>query len=469
MSKFILLLHEGPNAFPPDISPDQIQAIIQRYVAWRQKVQQNGRKVEGHKLTDGEGRVMKGVGGIRQGHRRPVRRSPRSDRRPLHCRSEELRRSRRVEQGLPAPRFRHHRDSRGRAHVGSDLAECCSRGLTPTRRLVDHLFRRQAGQMVATLTRRLGSRHLAVAEDAVQDALMTALQQWPFRGVPDQPEAWLFQVAKNRALDRLRHARMAADKAPAVALETATSTAPAVTQTLLRDELPPVEDDQLGLIFLVCHPSLPADARVALALKLAGGFSVGEIARAFLVAGQHDRAAPGARQARASRMRRRLRHARARRARGAPGFGARVALPDVQRRLCRHVRRSARARRCRRGSHSPGASRGRAPGHDRAARLGVGGADAAARRPLSGARRFGWHACSCFAIRIAASGTGTRSRRACARSTAPRPATRSARFTSKPASPPAMRWRRPGRRPIGRRSSGCTTSCSRSRGRRWWP
>ena len=118
MSKFILLLHEGPNAFPPDISPDQIQAIIQRYVAWRQKVQQNGRKVEGHKLTDGEGRVMKGVGGIRQGHRRPIRRSPRSDRRPLHCRSAELRGSRRAEQGLPSPRFRHHRDSRGPAHVG---------------------------------------------------------------------------------------------------------------------------------------------------------------------------------------------------------------------------------------------------------------------------------------------------------------------------------------------------------------
>ena len=137
--------------------------------------------------------------------------------------------------------------------------------------------------MVATLTRRLGSRHLEVAEDAVQDALMTALQQWPFRGVPDQPEAWLFQVAKHRALDRLRHARMASDKAPAIAFETATTIEPAATQTLLRDELPPLEDDQLGLIFLVCQPSLPPEARVALALKLAGGFSVGEIARAFLV------------------------------------------------------------------------------------------------------------------------------------------------------------------------------------------
>jgi RNA polymerase sigma-70 factor (ECF subfamily) len=147
---------------------------------------------------------------------------------------------------------------------------------------VDHLFRRQAGQMVATLTRRLGSRYLAVAEDAVQDALMTALQQWPFHGVPDQPEAWLFRVARNRALDRLRHQRMASGKEPAIALETPASTEPSATLALLRDELPPVDDDQLGLIFLTCHPSLAADARVALALKLVGGFSVGEIARAFL-------------------------------------------------------------------------------------------------------------------------------------------------------------------------------------------
>ena len=85
--------------------------------------------------------------------------------------------------------------------------------------LVDHLFRKQAGQMIATLTRSLGSRHLTLAEDAVQDALMTAMQQWPFRGIPDNPEAWLFQVARNRALDRLRHGRMAADKEPAIARE----------------------------------------------------------------------------------------------------------------------------------------------------------------------------------------------------------------------------------------------------------
>jgi RNA polymerase sigma-70 factor (ECF subfamily) len=147
--------------------------------------------------------------------------------------------------------------------------------------LVDHLFRKQAGQMIATLTRSLGPRHLTLAEDAVQDALMTAMQQWPFRGVPENPEAWLFQVARNRALDRLRHGKMASDKEPTVAHETPSFEPPGV-DPLLRGELPQVEDDQLGLLFLTCHPSLAADARVALALKLVGGFSVGEIARAFL-------------------------------------------------------------------------------------------------------------------------------------------------------------------------------------------
>ena len=134
--------------------------------------------------------------------------------------------------------------------------------------------------MVATLTRSLGPRHLTLAEDAVQDALITAMQQWPFSGVPANPEAWLFRVARNRALDRLRHNRMAADKEPAIAHAAPTAESPA--EPLLRDELPPLDDDQLGLLFLTCHPSIPPDARVALALKLVGGFSVGEIARAFL-------------------------------------------------------------------------------------------------------------------------------------------------------------------------------------------
>ena len=83
---------------------------------------------------------------------------------------------------------------------------------------------------------------------------------------------------------------MAADKEPAIAREAATVDI-ADAAPLLRDELPPVEDDQLGLLFLTCHPSLPPDARVALALKLVGGFSVGEIARAFLSQDARSRSA----------------------------------------------------------------------------------------------------------------------------------------------------------------------------------
>jgi RNA polymerase sigma-70 factor (ECF subfamily) len=147
--------------------------------------------------------------------------------------------------------------------------------------LVEHLFRRQAGRMVARLTRTLGSQHLGLAEDAVQDALITALQQWPFRGVPEQPEAWLYLVAKNRALDRLRHVTMASEKESEIAQESPSFQRPSV-EAMLRDELPPVDDDQLGMLFLTCHPAVAAEARVALALKLVGGFSVGEIARAFL-------------------------------------------------------------------------------------------------------------------------------------------------------------------------------------------
>ena len=140
--------------------------------------------------------------------------------------------------------------------------------------------------MVATLTRTLGPRNLTLAEDAVQDALVTAMQQWPFRGIPDNPEAWLFQVARNRALDRLRHRKMASGKEAQISREATVLEAPNAPPTL-RHELPALEDDQLGLLFLTCHPTLAPDARVALALNLVGGFSVNEIARAFLA---HDSA-----------------------------------------------------------------------------------------------------------------------------------------------------------------------------------
>ena len=153
--------------------------------------------------------------------------------------------------------------------------------------LVEHLFRQHAGRMLATLTRLLGSRHLALAEEVVQEALATALQQWPFQGVPENPSAWLIQVAKNRALDRLRRDRAFAERERDVAatFEARASTAigggPGVSR--------PFADDELCMMFMACHPDIPRESRIALTLKTVGGFSVPEIARAFLPLDLPDR------------------------------------------------------------------------------------------------------------------------------------------------------------------------------------
>ncbi len=140
--------------------------------------------------------------------------------------------------------------------------------------LVEHLFRRSAGQMLATLTNRLGSEHLELAEEVVQEAMLTALQVWAIRGIPENPRGWLFRVATNRAIDRLRRQGNLARK-----LESPPPDLPSAAST---DEDDAVTDDELRMIFMCCHPSLGPETRVALTLKIVGGFGVEEIARAFL-------------------------------------------------------------------------------------------------------------------------------------------------------------------------------------------
>jgi RNA polymerase sigma-70 factor (ECF subfamily) len=139
--------------------------------------------------------------------------------------------------------------------------------------LVDHLFRHHSAKIVATLTRVFGSRHLDLAEDVVQDALLKALQQWPFKGVPENPAAWLTLVAKNRALDLLRRDASLASKA-----EQLEAAMPRLASPVSDAEM----DDQLALILMCCHPALPVEYQIALTLKTACGFSTAEIARAFL-------------------------------------------------------------------------------------------------------------------------------------------------------------------------------------------
>jgi RNA polymerase sigma-70 factor, ECF subfamily len=146
--------------------------------------------------------------------------------------------------------------------------------------MVDHLFRTRAGQMVAFLTRHFGPAYLELAEEVVQDALVKALQQWPYSGIPSNPGGWLFKVARNGALDVLRRDTSFAGRADALANELALAHRSDEDADRFDHS---AGDDELRMIFMCCHPSLPRDARVALSLKTVGGFSVEEIGRAFLV------------------------------------------------------------------------------------------------------------------------------------------------------------------------------------------
>jgi RNA polymerase sigma factor (sigma-70 family) len=145
----------------------------------------------------------------------------------------------------------------------------------------DHLFRREAGRMIATLTRIFGVHNLALAEDVVQDAFCRALEVWKFRGMPENPSAWLMTTAKNRAVDVLRRERTARTFAPELGrlLESEWTLAPVVEEFFTSTA---IKDDQLRMMFSCCHPGLSEEAQVALVLHILCGFSVSEVAGAFV-------------------------------------------------------------------------------------------------------------------------------------------------------------------------------------------
>ena len=137
---------------------------------------------------------------------------------------------------------------------------------------VERVFRQESGRAVATLIRLFGD--IGVAEEAVQDAFVVAVERWPAAGVPPSPAGWIITTARNRAVDRLRRESSRQDRhEQAVLVHT-------------RDEpmeVGPVKDDELRLIFTCCHPALAPNAQVALTLRLVGGLQTAEIARSFLV------------------------------------------------------------------------------------------------------------------------------------------------------------------------------------------
>lgn len=138
---------------------------------------------------------------------------------------------------------------------------------------LDDIFRREAGRLVPYLLRRLGPRHFDLAEDAVQDAFVQALRHWPARGVPDDPRAWLLRTAHRKALDRLKRDHTASVKAHLLLVDAD------VKELEPARELP----DEIAVLLLACHPSLPRESQVALALRTLGGLSTPEIARALLI------------------------------------------------------------------------------------------------------------------------------------------------------------------------------------------
>ena len=144
-------------------------------------------------------------------------------------------------------------------------------GMT-TESQIEKTFREEHGRVLATLISQLGD--FMLAEDALQDALVNALERWQMDGVPRNPGAWLTTIAKRRAIDRLRHSRFEEYSAPIPA-------SVAQEEPEMDDSLP---DDRLKLMFTCCHPALALEAQVALTLHTLGGLSTQEVARAFLVA-----------------------------------------------------------------------------------------------------------------------------------------------------------------------------------------
>jgi RNA polymerase sigma factor (sigma-70 family) len=145
--------------------------------------------------------------------------------------------------------------------------------------LVEHLFRYEGAKMVATLTRIFGIEHLNLAEDVVQEALARALQTWPFYGVPKNPSAWIMRASRNLALDVVRRRKIFQTKqAEIIRLMDRDNAAP--DEAIFSED--EIRDDRLRLMFVCCHPAIPAEAQVALSLKTLCGFSVAEIGHAFL-------------------------------------------------------------------------------------------------------------------------------------------------------------------------------------------
>jgi RNA polymerase sigma factor (sigma-70 family) len=147
--------------------------------------------------------------------------------------------------------------------------------------LVDHLFRGEAGKLTTVLTKLFGTHNLQLAEDVVQDTLLKAYDTWKINGLPDNPSAWLFTVARNKAVDSIRRQKHLREYAKTIIPppQPEDTISPLVEKMVNSHHM---DDDQLRMMLVCCHPSLSTEAQVSLILKILCGFSVTEIAKAFV-------------------------------------------------------------------------------------------------------------------------------------------------------------------------------------------
>lgn len=148
---------------------------------------------------------------------------------------------------------------------------------------VNHLFRNEFGKMVSVLVRIFGSQHLQLAEDVVQESLISALETWKFKGIPDNPESWLYKVARNKAIDLIRrekHSQAFDFSDPEHQLLTSEYTLLKTMENFWTEKQ--IRDDFLGMMYACCHPNIAQENQIAFILKTLCGFSIKEIAKAFL-------------------------------------------------------------------------------------------------------------------------------------------------------------------------------------------
>lgn len=148
-------------------------------------------------------------------------------------------------------------------------------------KLVDHLFRHEYGKLVSVLTKIFGSRNLDFAEDVVQDTLLDAIDQWKYKGIPENPAAWLYKAAKYKALNIINREgykrRYSLEQAHSLQLEWTAD--PNMDHILSEEE---IRDDQVRMMFTCCHPAISPDSQIALILKTLCGFGIPEMAKAFI-------------------------------------------------------------------------------------------------------------------------------------------------------------------------------------------